>query len=199
MLDPVRKCFGYGHYGPHVGSDFLHPIWSSSSKEGPDHIVQNQPRSDLNGLVGFLPDASGPEAGQRTRITEPGSSRTVPAHHQFPTFRLSCILSQEPWIILYKTSLDPIRFWLTVSGLGLADPVWKQAGVKISWGQVLDNSFKLIGIKSVMFTGSGLELSCSLGQDWNCHVYWVRIGTVMFTGSISASHNPSSFLKPHNY
>ena len=126
--------------------------------------MQNQPRYDLNGLVGFLPDASGSEAGQRTRITEPGSGRTVLSHHQFPTFRLSCILSQEAWIILYKTSLDPVRFWLTVSGLGLADPVRKQAGVQVSSGQVLANTFEPIRIKSVMFTGSGLELSCSLGQ-----------------------------------
>ena len=37
----------------YAGSDFQHPIQFCSSKEGPDHIVQNRPRSDLDGLVRF--------------------------------------------------------------------------------------------------------------------------------------------------
>ena len=32
----------------YAGSDCLHPIWFHFSKEGPDHAVQNRPRSDLD-------------------------------------------------------------------------------------------------------------------------------------------------------
>ena len=43
-------------------SDFPHLIRFLSSKEGPDHIVQNQSGSDLDYLVRFWPIASGLEA-----------------------------------------------------------------------------------------------------------------------------------------
>ena len=45
-------------------SDFTHPIWFSSSKEGMDHTVQNQPGSNLDGLVRFWPKAPCPEASR---------------------------------------------------------------------------------------------------------------------------------------
>ena len=41
------------------------------------------------------------------------------------------------------------------------------------WDQIRHVHWVRIG--TVMFTGSGLELSCLLGQDWNCHVHWVSI------------------------
>ena len=47
----------------YAGSDFPHPFQLRFSKEGLDHIVQNRPRSDLDGLaVRFWPNASGLEA-----------------------------------------------------------------------------------------------------------------------------------------
>ena len=46
----------------YAGSDFLHPVWFLPSKEGPDHTVQNCPRSDLDDLFRFWSNASGPEA-----------------------------------------------------------------------------------------------------------------------------------------
>ena len=61
MLDPIWKCFGCGQLWPlrpacsknrtryNAGSDFPHPIWFCSSKEGLDHIVQNWPGSNLDG------------------------------------------------------------------------------------------------------------------------------------------------------
>ena len=48
----------------YAGSDFPHPILSRSSKEDPDHVVQNLPRSDLGGLGRFWPNGSGPEASR---------------------------------------------------------------------------------------------------------------------------------------
>ena len=41
---------------------FLHPIWLHSSKEDPDQTLQNQPRSDLDGLVRFGANTCGLEA-----------------------------------------------------------------------------------------------------------------------------------------
>ena len=44
--------------------------------------------------------------------------RKQPAHYQFSTVRLGCVLPQMSQIILYKTSLDLIWFWLTASCFG---------------------------------------------------------------------------------
>ena len=67
------------------------------------------------GLVGFWPNTSGPEASQCARIIGPGSCRMQPAHDQFSTCRLGSVLPKTAWIILCKTSPDPVWFWLTVS------------------------------------------------------------------------------------
>ena len=89
-------------------SDFSHPFQLHFSKEGMDHIVQNRPGSDLDGLVRVWPNASGPEASGVQESLGPGSGRTQPALYQFPTFRLSSVLPQTSWIILCQTSPDPI-------------------------------------------------------------------------------------------
>ena len=111
---------------------------SSFAHSGPSLEVQNQIRcgkldiyilcktgSDLDGLVRFLPNASGPEARWCARIIGPGSGRMRPACCLFPIFRLSCNLPQIAQFTLCKTSLDPIWFWLTVFGFGQMDPAWK--------------------------------------------------------------------------
>ena len=99
----------------HTGTDFPHPIRFLSSKEGQDHLVENRPGSDLDGLVRFGPNASGPEASRGVRIMRPGSGKAQPARNQFPTFRLGCVLPQATLIILCKTGPDPIWFLMTVS------------------------------------------------------------------------------------
>ena len=88
-----------------------------SFKEGIDHSVQNRTGSDLDGLVRCWFNASGLEASWCTGIIWPGSGKTQPAHYQFPTFRLSCVLPQMAQFILCKASLDPVWFWLHASGL----------------------------------------------------------------------------------
>ena len=95
-------------------STFPHLIRSHSSKQGPDHIVQNQPGSNLDSLVWFRPNTSGLEASRCVRITGPCSGRVHLACYQFLTFRLICVLPQTALIILCKTRLDPVWFWLTV-------------------------------------------------------------------------------------
>ena len=46
----------------YTGPDFLHLFQFRFSKEGMDNTVQKQPISDLDGLVGVRPKASGLEA-----------------------------------------------------------------------------------------------------------------------------------------
>ena len=143
MPDPIQKHFGYGRYGQHAARirlDHICQIWLPASdsvpffKKGPDHTVQNQPRSNLDGLGRFWPSASGPEASRCARIIGPDSGRTQTACYQFPTFRLSCTIPQTAQIILCKTSLGPIWFWLTVSGFGQTDLAQKQVSVQESSG-----------------------------------------------------------------
>ena len=81
MPDPIRKRFGYGQFWPlqpvcsqivYARSYFPHPFQLHFSKEGTDHIMQNQPRSDLDGLVRVWPNASGLEASWCAGIIWPG-------------------------------------------------------------------------------------------------------------------------------
>ena len=107
----------------YAGSKFLHLIQFRSAKEGLCHSVENQPGSNLDGLVRFWPNVSGPEASWCARIIEPWSDKNQSAHYQFPTFRLGCIFPQAPCNIVCKTSTDMIWFWLIVLGLGRMDTV----------------------------------------------------------------------------
>ena len=56
----------------YAGSDFPHPIRFRFSKEDMDHIVQNRPGSDLDGLARVWPNASGLEASRCAGIVWPG-------------------------------------------------------------------------------------------------------------------------------
>ena len=72
-----------------------------SFKEGPDHYVQNRPGpgSDLDGLVRFWADESGPEVSRCASITVPVSFTTQLARYQCPTFTLGYVLPQTARII----------------------------------------------------------------------------------------------------
>ena len=56
----------------YAGSDFSHPFQLRFFQKGIDHIVQNWPRSDLDGLVRVWPNASGLEANRCTGVIGPG-------------------------------------------------------------------------------------------------------------------------------
>ena len=87
----------------------------------------------------------------------PVSGRTKQARYQFPTFRLGSVLPQTSRIILRKTSLDTIEFWLTVSGFGQTDPVRKQANVPESSGPLPVN------VSQPIRTGCEWDPACLLG------------------------------------
>ena len=89
--------------------------------------MQNLPRSDLDGLVKFRANASGPEASRCAGTIGPGSGRTQPARYQLPTFRPGCSLPQTARTILCKSSPDPhgglvdsLRLQLPVYSLSLS-------------------------------------------------------------------------------
>ena len=63
----------------YAGSDFSHLIQFCSSREGLDHIVQNQLGSNVDDPVRIWLNGSGPEASRCARIIGPGSGRTQPA------------------------------------------------------------------------------------------------------------------------
>ena len=111
------------------------PSWMALSGFGQTHLVWKQAR---------VQESSGPVSG-----------RMQLACYQFPIFRLGCILPQAAQIILCKTSLDLIEFWLTRSGLGQMDLVWKQAGVQESSGPFLANASER--------SQAGSDLACLLG------------------------------------
>ena len=59
-------------YHLYASSNFTHPFQLCFSKESMDHNVQNQPRSDLDGLVRVWPNKSGLEASWCAGIIGPG-------------------------------------------------------------------------------------------------------------------------------
>ena len=92
MPDLIRKRSGYGQLRPacsqnQAGYYVLDPtscIHSNShfSKGGIDHSVQNQPGSNLDGLVRVWPNASGLEASWCAGIIRPFSGRMQLACYQ---------------------------------------------------------------------------------------------------------------------
>ena len=168
MPDPIRKRFGYGQLWPlrpaccwgrivHAGSDFPHPFQLHFSKEGMDHILQNRPGSDLDGLVRVWPNASGLEASRCAGIMGPGlwqdATGPLPVSH-FPTlFRSSTdvpdnIVQNQPGSDLAVA--DSVSF-------GQTDPVRKPAGEQESSGPLLANASQPIR------TGYESDPACLLG------------------------------------
>ena len=106
MPDRIRKRFGYGQLWPlrpacsqnRPGSYVPDPtsrisFSSAFPKEGMDHIVQNRPGSDLDGLVRVWPKTSGLEALWCARIIGPGfrqdATGPLPVSHFQTRFRSS--------------------------------------------------------------------------------------------------------------
>ena len=122
-------------------SDFSHPFQLHFSKEGMDHIVQNRPGSDLDGLVRVWPNASGLEAKASScaGITRPGfwqdATSLLPVSH----FQTQFCSSTD---ILDNTvpNQPGSNLVLIVSGLGQMDLVQEQASVQESSSLLLENT-----------------------------------------------------------
>ena len=170
MPDPIQKHFGYsqlwpllpecsqnqpGSYMPdltsciHFSSIFPKKAWIILCKTDPDPIWMACSRFDQTHLVWKL-------AGVQ-ESSGPVSDRMQLTCYQFPTFGLSSVLPQTPRMIVCKTSLDPIQFWLIASGFGQTDLVRKQANVQ-------ESSIPLLAsVSQPVLTGS--DPACLLGSD----------------------------------
>ena len=107
----------------HAGSDFPHPFQFRFSKEGMDHIAQNRPGSDLDGLVRVWPNTSGLEASRCAGIIWPGfwqdATGSLPVFRFQTPFRFSTdvpdkIVQNQPGSDLVLA--DCVRFWPNGSG-----------------------------------------------------------------------------------
>ena len=162
MPDPIRNGFGFGQLWP------LWPVcsqnWAGSympdptshfcfCKEDPDHVVQNWSGSDLDDLVRFWANTSGPEVNWYARIVGPrfwqNTTGPLPVSH-FQTCLLSLTDGLEH---IVQNCLDPVWFWLTVSCfLPNGSCLEESRCARIIW-PFLANASELIWIRSSMFTG----------------------------------------------
>ena len=163
MPDLIRKHYGYSHtvmaiiasVQPesggiiYAGPDFPHLIQFRFPKKAWSILCKTDPDPIWMAWYGF---------GQMQKPSCLVSGRTQLARHQFPTFRLSCVLPQTSQIMLCRTRPDPIWFWLIVSGFGQTDPVRKQAGVQESSGPLLANA------SEPTRTGCESDPACLLGS-----------------------------------
>ena len=179
MPDLNQKCFGFCQLRPMwslnwAGLYMLDPtsriqVGSFFSKEGPDHIVRNWSRPDLDGLVRFGANASGLEASWSARITGPSFWQNVTSLLPVSHFQIQlcsstgvpdCIAQNQPWsdwVLADCVRFGPIiGFWLTMSGLGHTDPVRKQAGAQETSACFCTYPDR-IRIGSDMYTGKSLR------------------------------------------
>ena len=121
-------------------SNFAHPIWFRSSKEDLDHIVQNQPGCDLDGVVRFWPNTQDPEASQCARIIKPGSGWMQAAHCSFSLSNSVLFFHRQPGSYCAK----PAQIWFGSGWLCQVLAKWVRSGSKArehkSSGLVLANA-----------------------------------------------------------
>ena len=86
----------------YAGSDFPHPFQFHFSKEGMDHIVQNRPGSDLDGLARVWLNSSGLEASRCAGIIGPGFWQDAIGSGMFTGF------TQRVWNIHRSGVLTPL-------------------------------------------------------------------------------------------
>ena len=140
-------------------SDFPHLFLFRFSKEDMDHIVQNWPGSNLDGLVRVWPNTSGLEASWGAGIIRPSfwqdATGPLPVSHFETWFHSS---TDGPENIVQNQPGYDLVLADCASGLGQTDLVWKQAYVQESSGPLLANASQPI------WTGSELDPACFLGM-----------------------------------
>ena len=125
----------------YAGSDYPHPFHLHFSKEGMGHIVRDQPKSGLDGLVRVWAKRIWPEAILCAGIIGPGfwqdATGPLPVSHFQARFRSPTDVPDN--IVQNQPGSD-----LVLSGFGQTDPVRKQAGVQETSGPLLANASKPI-------------------------------------------------------
>ena len=141
----------------YAGSDVPQPFQIHFFKEGVNHMMQNRPGSELDGLVRVWPNASGLEANRCAGIIGPGfwqdATGPLPVPYFQTRFRSSTDVPDNT--VQNQPGSDLVR--LTVSGVGQTDTGRKQAGVQESSGPLLAIASQPIRVRmrigSGMFTG----------------------------------------------
>ena len=107
----------------YAGCEFPRPFQVRFSKAGKDHIAQNRPGSDLDGLVRVWPNRSGQEASLCARIIGSGfwqdATGPLPVSRFQTRFRSSRdvpdnIVQNQP--VSGSVLADCVRFWPNRSG-----------------------------------------------------------------------------------
>ena len=152
-------------------SDLPHPFQFRLSKEGTDHIVQNWPGSDLDGLVRVWPNASGLEASWCAGIVWPGfwqnATGPLPASHFQTRFHSSTdvpdnIAQNQPGSALVLA--DCVRFWPNGSGpeaSRCARIIWPMISIRSGLKHITGSKDRL-KIGSGIFTGTWNLLACQV-------------------------------------
>ena len=148
------------------------------SKEGMDHIVQNRPGSDVDGLVRVWPNAYGLEASRCAGIIWPGfwqdATGPLPVSHFQTRFRSSTdvpdnIVQNQPGSDLVLA--DCVRFWPNGSS---PEASQRTKITRPSSGQSFPADPDRIQIGSGMFTGDassedGVWLPMRRGHEKRSH------------------------------
>ena len=96
-----RAWFWQNATGPLPVSHFQTQLRSST--DDADHIVQNQPRSDLVLAVRFWPNGSGPEASRYAKIIGPASGQHFQANPDWMRIRSSMFAGLSGWSYVAKS------------------------------------------------------------------------------------------------
>ena len=119
MPDPIWKRLVMASYSQraarigldsiHAGSNFLHPFQLCFFKKGMDHFCAKPTQIPAGWPGQDLENTSGLEASRCAGIIEPGFWQDATGLLPVSVFfRLGSILPQVSWIMLCKTSPDPI-------------------------------------------------------------------------------------------
>ena len=107
-------------------SNSTRPIQFCFFKEDVDHIVQNRPRSDLDGLVRIWPNTSGLEASQYARIIQPNFWQHTTSPLPVSNFQTQLHSSTD----VLDHCAKPAQIWFSSGWLCQVLARWIQSGSK---------------------------------------------------------------------
>ena len=112
QLWPLRPACSKNRTRYNAGSNFPHPIWFCSSKEGLDHIVQNWPGSNLDGPSQVLAKRnwSRSKPMHKNHWAQFWQTTTGPLPDSPLSDLVTSVLPQTAQIILCKASPDLIWY-----------------------------------------------------------------------------------------
>ena len=169
MPDLIQKRSGYGKLWPlwpdhiYAGSDFLHPIWFCSSKEGLDHVTQNWSGSNLDGQVLI-----------RIKSRWPGFAQTNLVWKQASEQELSSL--EYNWPATSFPVSDSVAFSHCCPRSYCAKPAWIRFGS--GWTSAFGpngSGLEASWCTRIIQPASGQRFRANpdwIGSDWACLLDW---------------------------